>query len=131
MDAINVLAAVSLGPILVVNYDCWNEIESHLSSSRAELGGLLMGNVYNFNTSSGSGGQLIQITQSVRSKNFVHSPVSLEMDAGIGIDVSKLIAADLMVVGWYHSHPDLGAFFSGTDRRTQKYFSSVQYWTVY
>jgi proteasome lid subunit RPN8/RPN11 len=26
------------------------------------------------------------------------------------------------VVGWYHSHPDLGVFFSGTDRRTQRAF---------
>jgi proteasome lid subunit RPN8/RPN11 len=27
-----------------------------------------------------------------------------------------------VVVGWFHSHPDLGAFFSGTDRRTQAGF---------
>jgi proteasome lid subunit RPN8/RPN11 len=26
------------------------------------------------------------------------------------------------VVGWFHSHPDIGAFFSGTDRRTQAAF---------
>ena len=25
-----------------------------------------------------------------------------------------------LVVGWYHSHPNLGAFFSGTDRYNQK-----------
>jgi proteasome lid subunit RPN8/RPN11 len=26
------------------------------------------------------------------------------------------------VIGWYHSHPNLGAFFSGTDRHTQRSF---------
>jgi proteasome lid subunit RPN8/RPN11 len=26
------------------------------------------------------------------------------------------------IVGWYHSHPNLGAFFSGTDKRTQQSF---------
>lgn len=26
------------------------------------------------------------------------------------------------VVGWYHGHPNLGAFFSGTDRNAQKSF---------
>ena len=31
------------------------------------------------------------------------------------------------VVGWFHSHPNLGAFFSGTDRRTQAAFFSERY----
>ena len=30
--------------------------------------------------------------------------------------------AKKMVVGWYHSHPGLGAFFSGTDHHTQRMF---------
>jgi proteasome lid subunit RPN8/RPN11 len=29
---------------------------------------------------------------------------------------------DLVVVGWYHSHPGLGVFMSGTDRATQAAF---------
>jgi proteasome lid subunit RPN8/RPN11 len=31
------------------------------------------------------------------------------------------------VVGWFHSHPGLGAFFSGTDRRTQAAFFRMDY----
>jgi proteasome lid subunit RPN8/RPN11 len=27
----------------------------------------------------------------------------------------------LMIVGWYHSHPAIGCFFSGTDRETQRH----------
>jgi proteasome lid subunit RPN8/RPN11 len=34
---------------------------------------------------------------------------------------------DRIVVGWYHSHPNLGAFFSGTDRRTQRHFFNRPY----
>ncbi|MCG3201208.1 MAG: hypothetical protein NFCOHLIN_01074 [Gammaproteobacteria bacterium] len=32
-----------------------------------------------------------------------------------------------MVVGWFHSHPNLGAFFSGTDRSTQRKFFGHEY----
>ncbi|MCY1311905.1 hypothetical protein D9M70_622700 [compost metagenome] len=31
------------------------------------------------------------------------------------------------MVGWYHSHPNLGAFFSGVDRKTQKDFFNSNY----
>jgi proteasome lid subunit RPN8/RPN11 len=30
-------------------------------------------------------------------------------------------------LGWYHSHPNLGAFFSSTDRYTQKHFFNNDY----
>jgi hypothetical protein len=29
---------------------------------------------------------------------------------------------ELAIIGWYHSHPGLGVFMSGTDRSTQKAF---------
>ena len=31
------------------------------------------------------------------------------------------------VLGWYHSHPNLGAFFSSTDKYTQKNFFPNNY----
>ena len=30
-------------------------------------------------------------------------------------------------MGWYHSHPGIGAFFSGVDRSTQASFFGPQY----
>jgi len=39
--------------------------------------------------------------------------------------ISGLIEEDfpeLAIIGWYHSHPGLGVFMSGTDRATQKAF---------
>ena len=32
-----------------------------------------------------------------------------------------------MVTGWYHSHPNLGVFFSGVDRATQRAFFNQPY----
>jgi len=32
-----------------------------------------------------------------------------------------------MIVGWYHSHPNLGVFFSDTDRATQSTFFNNLY----
>ena len=44
------------------------------------------------------------------------------MDSQIWIEANQVGTNGEMVVGWYHSHPNLGAFFSGTDRRTQQAF---------
>ena len=32
-----------------------------------------------------------------------------------------------VVIGWYHSHPNLSAFFSSTDRYTQRNFFNNDY----
>jgi len=37
------------------------------------------------------------------------------------------MAGHTITVGWYHSHPDLGAFFSQTDRATQRAFFNAPY----
>ena len=31
------------------------------------------------------------------------------------------------MIGWYHTHPNLGAFFSGTDETTQRSFFNQSY----
>jgi proteasome lid subunit RPN8/RPN11 len=46
-----------------------------------------------------------------------------QMYRGICSPCSYMMS-DLKVVGWYHSHPGLSAFLSGTDKETQrKYFN--------
>ena len=50
------------------------------------------------------------------------------MGTEIWTDVNKKTTIDnSIVVGWYHSHPNLGAFFSSTDRYTQKHFFNHDY----
>ena len=47
---------------------------------------------------------------------------SLRLAAGVWDAARAALAPGELVVGWFHSHPDIGAFFSGTDRRTQAAF---------
>ena len=42
------------------------------------------------------------------------------MDSTIWNDANSCLSSKQAVVGWYHSHPNLGVFFSATDRYNQK-----------
>lgn len=97
--------------------DCWKKIRKHLKSSPNELGGLLIGRIFKMDDAER---YLIHMDDIVASKNFENSPVSLKMDPDIWREANALLSKDQAVVGWYHSHPNLGVFFSGTDRQNQK-----------
>jgi proteasome lid subunit RPN8/RPN11 len=49
------------------------------------------------------------------------------METEVWNRASGLLQSGLMVVGWYHSHPNLGVFFSGIDRATQSAFFNHPY----
>ena len=100
---------------------CQREINSHLLSSKKELGGLLIGSVYSNNDNNFNYG-LIHIKESVESTEFSSSGVSLTMSPDVWNSANKISDNKNYVIGWYHSHPNLGAFFSGTDKYTQKNF---------
>ena len=38
------------------------------------------------------------------------------------MDYAKSTHPEANIVGWYHSHPNIGVFMSGTDMRTQRAF---------
>jgi proteasome lid subunit RPN8/RPN11 len=44
------------------------------------------------------------------------------MQSGVWDAARAALRPGEQVVGWYHSHPGIGAFFSGADRRTQAGF---------
>jgi proteasome lid subunit RPN8/RPN11 len=94
---------------------------AHLGQFPDEQGGLLLGEVF------AEGGdpaatRVVLVTQAVPSRDFDGTAVSLRMEAGVWSDARARLGDRELVVGWYHSHPDLGAFFSDTDRRTQRAF---------
>ena len=64
---------------------------------------------------------------SAKATDYHNSAVSLEMGTKLWRDASEPISAGYVVIGWYHSHPHLGAFFSGTDRKTQRAFFNHHY----
>jgi proteasome lid subunit RPN8/RPN11 len=103
-------------------------IDSHLASECAELGGLLLGRVFKAPFAAASAYSwitLIEIT--VPSNEYHNSSVSLRMGTEVWNRASTLLRGGIMVVGWYHSHPNLGVFFSGTDRATQSAFFNHPY----
>ena len=96
-------------------------INDHVRSSRFEVGGLLLGRSYEWPALRECYPFSTVVTCAIPAKQTSESPVSLTMENSVWSEARR-VAPELKVVGWYHSHPDLGAFFSGTDRRTQKNF---------
>jgi proteasome lid subunit RPN8/RPN11 len=65
---------------------------------------------------------VVRVTQAIAATDFASSGVSLRMESGVWEQARCRLRPTELVVGWYHSHPGLGAFFSHTDRRTQRGF---------
>ena len=100
------------------------QIHEHLKRQRVEQGGLLIGKVYELDTSKHL---LMNITNSVEASDFQGTSVSLSMDGSVWQSATENLESGEFVIGWYHSHPNLGAFFSGTDRMTQRNFFDFEH----
>jgi len=102
---------------------------SHVIAHKKEVGGLLVGQVWKQASKNARvfSQPLITIIEAIPSTEFRNSSVSLEMGSNLWNRFNDRVSGEGIVVGWYHSHPNLGAFFSGTDRRTQKAFFNHQY----
>ena len=99
-----------------------------MRSRNTELGGLLLGAAYvPRELGAAIRGCLTVADRIVESVQCRTSSVSLAMDTEVWDRARQLLGPATQVVGWYHSHPNLGAFFSGTDRRTQRAFFSHPY----
>lgn len=126
VDALVLLLGADSIPFVIVDKAANQKIESHLSSKNVELGGLLRGCVYS-TIDLALGVKAIQITDAIACENFSSTGVSLSMSSEVWQKANSNSSEEIFVVGWYHSHPNLGAFFSGTDRKTQKAFFSNPY----
>ncbi len=101
-------------------------IMDHITGNKTESGGLLVGEVISLDSLE-SGVIAVHITQVIPSLDFDATSVSLSMGPAVW-DLARLHTTESnFVVGWYHSHPNLGAFFSGTDRKTQAAFFNKNY----
>lgn len=95
-------------------------IQSYLVGHAVEAGGLLLGSRVAVETP----GAIVSIEKFVRGTDFDGTGVSLTLGTKVWDDARPQLDAGYVVVGWVHSHPNLGAFFSGTDRKTQRAFFS-------
>jgi len=115
--------------VVYVTQNCYEQIIAHLGSdSRNELGGLLLGEIYRYPYNVEHNYPFLSIiTDSIPSFDFRNTSVSLQMGTELWNRAQEFINKGKIVIGWYHSHPNLGAFFSHTDRATQKAFFNNPY----
>lgn len=93
----------------------------HAAGGVLERGGLLVGEAF-----AGATGDdrvaLVHVRAAVPSSESEASAISLRMGASVWNAARAVLQPSEVVVGWYHTHPGIGAFFSETDRRTQAGF---------
>lgn len=106
-------------PKVLASVRVMNGIFAHLRERNVEMGGLLLGVVYE--GLRGNNDLAIAVTGFARSTKFDSTHVSLKMDPDVW-EQARLQSDGKNVVGWYHSHPNMGVFFSGVDRATQRAF---------
>ena len=116
------------------------QVLAHLGKATIEQGGLLLGRLWRAkseveaqppNPSLPVAADLIELCTAIPALAAQGSALSLSMDAAVWETARRTCSDDasgidspLRVVGWYHSHPNLSAFFSHTDRQTQAAFFS-------
>lgn len=107
---------------------------AHLGSHPVEQGGLLIGRAWRAGTSAQPGPvSHVSIDQAVPAADADGSAIALRMETSVWSAARAALRPGELIVGWYHSHPGLTAFFSDTDRRTQKAFFHHDYsigWVV-
>ncbi len=121
------LAARAVDERIVIPAEVRDAILSHVERSMDERGGILLGAVYALPASPSEYPFVTVVTSAVPAETLASGPVSLAMAGSVWRESWRGMDAGRRVVGWYHSHPDLGVFFSGIDRRTQREFFPVPY----
>lgn len=115
-------------PVVVTTSDVHARVLAHLRESDDEQGGLLIGVPYQQPDNAGQSGtpDVISIVCAVPAVQSSGTGYSLRMEAAVWADANRQMATISLhgkrIVGWYHSHPGLGAFFSSTDMKTQRAF---------
>ncbi len=121
--ALSACAPSTHGLLVIVMDDVREEVLRHLRGSQDEQGGLLLGEVFAADESVNvAASRAVMISQAIPALDFASSGISLRMESGVWERARIALRPLELIVGWYHSHPGLGAFFSATDRRTQASF---------
>jgi hypothetical protein len=121
IDVVALEARIGDGAVLLVSAEAQASAARHVGGRRTEQGGLLVGTPYACDPEGGRV-DVVRVRAAVGAVDFSSSGVSLRMETGVWDRARAALAPGEVVVGWFHSHPRLGAFFSDTDRRTQAAF---------
>jgi hypothetical protein len=110
-------------PLVLVDAEAGETAARYVRASALERGGLLAGTP----VCAGAGNDaiaLVHVTRAIPGEDDDATLLSLRLDATVWSRANAGLRPGEAVVGWFHSHPDIGAFFSDTDRRTQAGFFS-------
>lgn len=107
-------------PLVVLARGAYDAAMAHVSASAVERGGLLVGEPFAHESDARIAAVAIRLA--VPSSEATGDAISLRMEASVWQAARAAMHEGEHVVGWFHSHPGIGAFFSGTDRRTQAAF---------
>ncbi|MBI4329846.1 MAG: Mov34/MPN/PAD-1 family protein [Chloroflexi bacterium] len=115
-------------PTVLIAQSSMQDLDRHAKSASEEIGGLLAGAAYSLPYKVTHGyGFLTFITEVIPGGECQSTPVSLKMGTDIWDRAQCHMDNGKLIVGWYHSHPGIGAFFSATDRSTQRAFFNSPY----
>ncbi|MEZ5650333.1 MAG: Mov34/MPN/PAD-1 family protein [Burkholderiaceae bacterium] len=120
-------------PLLSITPQVLTAALTHLRTASFEQGGLLVGSAWSAPGGPPEQPARIRVLAAVPAREQVGDAVSLRMAGTVWSDANSLLdrlrarQPEARIVGWYHSHPDLGAFFSATDRRTHRAFFMHSY----
>jgi len=114
----------STAPIVVIYGAAERQMWKHAKTeTRREHGGILLGEAY----TDTSGGHFVLVKEAVPAAATEGSATHLQFRpeswhlVWARLDATK----ELCIVGWYHTHPRLGVFLSGTDLKTQRLYFSL------
>ncbi|MGP8070588.1 MAG: Mov34/MPN/PAD-1 family protein [Candidatus Bathyarchaeia archaeon] len=112
---------------VLVDKGVLDSIFAAANGKQHEIGGILSGTAH---TIPNSDSYLTHVKRSLVGFGSDGSPVHMQFTSKSweAIQAEASSPSDT-ILGWFHTHPGLGVFMSGTDRRTQKYFFS-QPWQV-
>lgn len=116
-------------PTVIVDRSAWDALWDHARSADVEVGGLLLGEVFR---DTATDQPVVVVQGAVPAIGGASSAVSFTFtpDAWDHLTAERDRKwPDLITVGWFHTHPNLGVFYSGTDRATQRAFFN-QPWNI-
>lgn len=120
------IAAEPATAALLVDPEPLRAVWDHLRAHPYEQGGLLLGRAYAA-PADPHAVALVHVMRAVAAVQAQGSAFALRMESRLWTDAQAALQSDWRIVGWYHSHPGLSAFFSDTDRRTQQAFFAHRY----
>lgn len=113
--------AATIDPLIAFREEAWAGMIAHVSPEQVEVGGMLLGEVFE----DPSGRLALDVLHAIPALGARQEPTYFKLTDEAWSHICAMrdaIDPEMLIVGWYHSHPNLGAFYSGTDRASQRAF---------